>query len=108
MRWRSLPFWIAVALAGCRQQPPAPSPVASVHFVREPAWLGDGKWFYPQEMTNLDQTGLATVIPDGHPALTTDGEIYDPSSLAAAHQTLQLPAIVTVTDLANAGRSSCG
>jgi len=104
MRWRRLAPWLvlASALAGCRQQAPAPPPVtANVHYVREAAWLGDGKWFYPQEMTELDQTGLATVMPDFHPALTTDGEIYDPSALAAAHQTLQLPAIVQVTDLEN-------
>jgi len=104
MRWAKSLRWLALVAAcvSCRQQPPsAPAVVASVHFVREEAWLGDGKWFYPQEMTTLDQTGLASVTPDGHPALTTDGEIYDPTALAAAHQTLQLPAIVQVTDLEN-------
>ena len=104
MRWSNPALWLAVAaaLAGCRPQAPPPPPLAAnPHFVREPAWLGDGKWFYPQEMTALDQTGLASIAPLDHPALTTDGELYDPTALAAAHQTLQLPAIVTVTDLEN-------
>ena len=93
---------LPLVLTSCyRPVPPPPKPVAQVHYVREAAWLGDGEWFYPQEMTELDQTGLATVEAADHPAFTTDGELYDPTALTAAHQTLQLPAIVSVTDLEN-------
>lgn len=102
MKWLKLAPLLPLALAACqRQQAQAPRPAGSIHFVREQAWRGDGKWFYPQEMAALDQTGLASVAPPDHPALTTDGEVYDPTALAAAHQTLQLPAIVTVTNLEN-------
>ena len=49
----------------------------------------------------LDQTGLASVQSDEHAARTTDGEAFDQTAMAAAHQTLQLPAIVRVTNLQN-------
>ncbi len=55
----------------------------------------------------MDQTGLAAVyaIPARQtPHLTADGELFDPTAMAAAHATLQLPAIARVTDLEN-GRS---
>jgi len=102
MRWSKKLLWLLLPalLAACHHAAPPAPVVSQMHFVREQAWLGDGKWFYPQEYTELDQTGLASVAAD-HPALTTDGEVYDPTALTAAHQTLQLPAIVTVTDLEN-------
>lgn len=36
-----------------------------------------------------------------HPPLTTDGEAFDQSAMAGANQTLQLPAVVRLTNLAN-------
>ena len=54
--------------------------------------------------TSYDVTGLSTVIGDDAPAYTADNEAYDPNALAAASPVLQLPAIVTVTNLVN-GRS---
>ena len=108
--WGSLPmrsakYWLPLCLPllwGCQKsQAPQAGVTPNVHYVRENMWLGDGKYFYPQEMTSLDQTGLASVIGDDHPPLTTDGELYDPTALIAQHQTLQLPAIVQVTNLEN-------
>jgi rare lipoprotein A len=61
----------------------------------------DGIWYYPRESTEASETGLATVYPSGHADLTADGELFDQSALAAAHQTLQLPAIARLTDLDN-------
>jgi len=103
MRWSKKLLWLLLPalLAACHHAAPPAPVVSQMHFVREQAWLGDGKWFYPQEYTELDQTGLASVAGADHPVLTTDGEVYDPTALTAAHQTLQLPAIVTVTDLEN-------
>ncbi|MFC7551974.1 septal ring lytic transglycosylase RlpA family protein [Pseudoroseomonas wenyumeiae] len=61
-----------------------------------------GVWSYPREDFALRETGLATVIPDPRPGrATADGEIYDPALLTAAHRTLQLPAILVVTNLEN-------
>jgi rare lipoprotein A len=61
-----------------------------------------GVWSYPREDFTLRETGLATVVPDPRPGrATTDGEIYDPGLLTAAHRTLQLPAVLLVTNLEN-------
>jgi rare lipoprotein A len=92
---------VSCTLSSCKAPPAPPQTTTHAHYVRESVWLANGKYFYPQEMTQLDQTGLASVARPDHPALTTDGEPYDPTALAAAHQTLQLPAIVSVTNLAN-------
>ena len=85
-------------LAGCQRAPPPPSPAP--HYVLGQGWQGaQGVWFYPAERFTLDQTGLAEVDERGHAPLTANGEAYDPTALAAAHQTLQLPAIAMVTNL---------
>ncbi|MBS0559083.1 MAG: SPOR domain-containing protein [Proteobacteria bacterium] len=76
-------------------------PPAKPHYVLGDAYLAGGVWHYPHETFDSQQTGIATVYPDGPPRLTADGETYDPNAMAAAHQTLQLPAIVRVTNLNN-------
>src|SRR5262249_11047171 len=48
-----------------------------------------------------EQTGLATMYAKEHGPLTADGEVFDQSALAAAHQTLQLPAVARITNLEN-------
>jgi len=58
-----------------------------------------GAWYYPQASYSAVQTGLATIYADGHAKLTSDGEKFDQHALAAAHQTLQLPAIARLTNL---------
>jgi len=80
-------------------RPPAPPP--PVHYVLEPAWNGGIVWFYPHESFTYDRTGIADVYGPGHAARTTDGEAFDPAALAAASQTLQLPAVARVTNLEN-------
>jgi rare lipoprotein A len=47
----------------------------------------------------LDETGLAQVYGRDHPGLTTDGELFDQTAMAAANQTLPLPCIARVTNL---------
>lgn len=88
-----------VLLPGCQRRPPASA--TNPHYVVGAAWQGDGVWFYPDEAHSVTQTGIAQVDPRRHAPLTADGEAYDPEALAAAHQTLPLPAIVHVTDLDN-------
>jgi rare lipoprotein A len=84
--------------------PPAPAPVApqpARYTVGDPYELG-GTWSYPREDFALRETGLATMIPDPRAGRgTADGEVYDPALLTAAHRTLQLPAILQVTNLEN-------
>jgi rare lipoprotein A len=77
-----------------------PMLTASPHyFLGEPYQKG-GHWFYPAEAYGLDVTGIAGIESRG-PGLTADGEIRDLTALTAAMQTIQLPAIAAVTNLAN-------
>ncbi len=90
----------ALLLASCTHHRPPPPP-PPIHYVLEPAWQAGDIWFYPHESFDLDQTGIASVIEDGHDPLTADNETYDPDAMAAAMQSVQLPAIATVTNLEN-------
>jgi rare lipoprotein A len=83
-------------LVGCgpRKAAQAPSP----HYVVGPAYQAGGVWRYPAEDFQLDTTGLATLLPD-RTGPTADGEAYDAAAMAAAHPTLQLPAVAVVTNL---------
>jgi rare lipoprotein A len=97
-------FFIAgflVFVQGCvKQVPPAPKPVASPHYELGAPYQAGGTWYYPAENYRLDATGIAAVDTrkDG---LTADGEVRDPTALTGAMQTIQLPAIVDVTNLEN-------
>lgn len=87
------------ALAACARRPPPPS--AARYLVGAPYQLG-GVWSYPREEFDLVQTGLASVAADRRAGRrTANGEVHDPALLTAAHRTLQLPAILQVTNLEN-------
>jgi rare lipoprotein A len=88
---------VLLALVGC-QPPEPPSPP---HYVLGEAYEAGGVWYYPHETFDAQQTGLATVYAGSHPPLTTDGEAFDQSAMAGAHQTWQLPAVMRVTNLNN-------
>jgi rare lipoprotein A len=57
-----------------------------------------GQWWYPREDFSLDQRGIAIILAS-RLRQTANGEAAEPHALVAAHPTLQLPAIVTVTNL---------
>jgi rare lipoprotein A len=66
----------------------------------------DGVWYTPQEEFNHTETGVASWYGPGfHGKSTANGERYDQSERTAAHRTLQMPAVVRVTNLEN-GRST--
>jgi rare lipoprotein A len=94
-------FAAILAFAGCTRQTPPPVLHASPHYVLGAPYQAAGHWYYPEEAYALDATGIAMVLPDGGQRLTADGELYDATALTAAMQTIQLPAIVTVTNLEN-------
>ena len=71
------------------------------HYVLGTPYYAGGVWYYPRESYEYSETGLAMVYPPGHAKLTTDGEEFDQTALAAAHQTLQLPVIARLTNLEN-------
>jgi rare lipoprotein A len=87
---------LALLVASCHRPPPA-----DPHYVLGAPYEAGGVWYYPRERYEGQETGLATVYSSGHAALTTDGEAFDQTALAAAHQTLQLPVIVRLTNLEN-------
>src|ERR1700761_4538802 len=61
-----------------------------------------GRVYVPEEDVNYRQEGLASWYGDDfHGRLTANGEIYDMTSLSAAHPTLPMPCYARVTNLAN-------
>ena len=87
---------LVLLAASCHRPPPA-----NPHYVLGAPYQAGGVWYYPRESYEGQETGLATVYSSGHAELTTDGEAFDQTALAAAHQTLQLPAVVRLTNLEN-------
>lgn len=92
----------ATVLPGCtlfRRRRPAPSGSSGPprYVVGAPYQTG-GVFRYPREQFDYDETGLASVLPD-RAAFTANGELAEPGAMVAAHPTLQLPAIVRVTNL---------
>lgn len=62
----------------------------------------DGVTYTPQEEFNRTETGVASWYGPGfHGKSTANGEEYNQSERTAAHRTLQMPAIVRVTNLDN-------
>jgi rare lipoprotein A len=92
--WRLLP--LTLLTFACTPQP-APNP----HYVLGAPYRANSVWYYPTESFDLDETGLARVTDDDTHRLTTDGEVFDRSALAAGHPTIQLPAIARLTNLEN-------
>jgi rare lipoprotein A len=84
----------AVLLASC-----VPTPTPSPHYVLGAPYQAGGVWWYPRAELRLDERGLAEVYVDQHAPLTADGEVFDQGAMAAANQTLPLPAIALVTNL---------
>ncbi len=91
-----------LAFAGCvpARKPPPPPLAAHPHYELGNPYEAGGHWYYPAENYQLDDTGLAAVLPGG-PGLTADGEMIDPGALTGAMQTIQLPAVAIVTNLEN-------
>ena len=83
-------------LAGCAPRQQAGQPRLTIG---APYEMG-GVWSYPREDFGLTQTGLGAVAADTRAGRrTSSGETHDPTALTAAHRTLQLPAILRVTNL---------
>ncbi len=65
-----------------------------------------GRTYVPREDPNYDATGIASWYGGEyhHGTRTANGEVYDRSTLSAAHPTLPLPSYARITNLRN-GRS---
>jgi rare lipoprotein A len=92
-----------LAACGSSRQEPVP-PHAGVYKVGNPYQIA-GTWYYPQEQTDYDETGVASWYgPTFYGHYTANGEAYNAEALTAAHRTLPMPVNVRVTNLEN-GRS---
>ena len=61
-----------------------------------------GQLYIPEENVNYRQEGLASWYGDDfHGRQTANGEVFDMTSLSAAHPTLPMPCYARVTNLAN-------
>lgn len=93
---------LLLMLSGCAR--PVPPLVPQPRYeIGQPYQLG-GVWSYPREEFGLIEAGLGVVQPAGAPRRSRNGEVFEDGAMVAAHRTLQLPAIVTLTNLEN-GRS---
>jgi rare lipoprotein A len=88
---------LALMTFGCISHPLKPDP----HYVLGNPYQVESVWYYPKEAFDIDETGLAAIAKDKTSRLTTNGEIFDQTALAAAHPTIQLPAIARLTNLQN-------
>ena len=62
----------------------------------------NGQWFYPAVDYNYDEVGIASWYgPNFHGKKTANGEIFNQNEISAAHKTLPIPSIVSVTNLEN-------
>ena len=71
------------------------------HYALGDPYKAGSHWYYPKESFDLEETGLASISRGDATRLTTDGEVFDQTALAAAHPTVQLPAIARLTNLEN-------
>ncbi|MFA7305252.1 MAG: septal ring lytic transglycosylase RlpA family protein [Hyphomicrobium sp.] len=61
-----------------------------------------GRWYVPHENPNYVENGVASWYGDDfHGRKTANGEVFDATSLTAAHPTLPLPSYALVTNLDN-------
>ena len=69
--------------------------------VGKPYTVG-GRVYVPEEDVNYREEGLASWYGDDfHGRLTANGEVFDMTSLSAAHPTLPMPCYARVTNLSN-------
>ena len=62
----------------------------------------NGQWFYPAVNYNYNEVGIASWYgPNFHGKKTANGEIFNQNEISAAHKTLPIPSIVSVTNLEN-------
>jgi rare lipoprotein A len=92
----ALVLLLALLAVSCHRPPPA-----NPHYVLGAPYAAGGVWYYPRDSYAGQETGLAVVYASDHADLTADGEAFDQTAPAAAHQTLQLPAIARLTNLEN-------
>lgn len=99
---------VGVVLSGCAYN--TDDPMAMEGRPYKPYIVGspyqiNGKWYHPKENFSYDRVGVASWYGPGfNGKRTANGETYDMDLMTAAHPTLPMPTLVSVTNLEN-GRS---
>ena len=88
---------LLLLLAGCQQKAPSPP----LRYIVGAPYQADGIWRYPKADFAYDASGIAAIENGPRARYTADGERDSLNAFAAAHPTLQLPAIARVTNLEN-------
>lgn len=95
---------IAYAAKQVQRGPDTTPAVSGAYKVGKPYKVA-GKWYYPGENFEYNETGIASWYGPGFDGRrTANGERYDMDAMTAAHPTLPMPSVVRVTNLDN-GRS---
>jgi rare lipoprotein A len=98
---------VVVAAVVVRLSPPERPVAVYPHYKVGVPYQIDGVWYRPAENFRYRKTGIASFYGgetrgvDFHGRVTANGEIYDMHALTAAHPTLPLPTLVSVTNLEN-------
>jgi rare lipoprotein A len=98
---RAVVIGAVFGLGGCMNNQPPPVPPGPPTFTVGAAYQSQGEWRYPHNFSHYDETGLSALIDPGHGPFTADNERFDVDAIAAASPVLQLPCIVTITNLEN-------
>src|SRR3954466_4105063 len=92
---------LAVATA-CSSRPHAPAQAQRGMYKVGAPYTIDGITYVPMEEFQHVETGTASWYGPGfHGRYTANGEVYDQHDHTAAHRTLQMPAVLRVTNLDN-------
>ncbi len=94
---RLFPILLCLPFVGCVPKPIHPA----IRYTIGAPYRADGTWQYPRADFAYDETGIAAVSRPPPDDITADGERYSADAVAAAHPTLQVPAIARVTNLEN-------
>ncbi len=75
--------------------------ISSTKLIEKP-YSVDGKWFYPQNYSYLEEVGIAKpLINIKTGEKTRNGEIYHDEIMMGSHRSLPLPSLIKVTNLSN-------
>lgn len=94
---RLVPLLLLLPAIGCVPKPPHPT----IRYTVGAPYRAGGIWHYPKADFAYDETGIAAISDPPPDGVTADGERYSADAFAAAHPTLELPAIARVTNLEN-------
>jgi rare lipoprotein A len=89
---------LLIAIAGCSSSPPSPE---GTYKLGKPYQIA-GRWYHPEYDPGYDRVGVASWYGEPfHGRATANGEVFDRGIVTAAHPTLPLPSMVSVTNLDN-------